>query len=398
MKKSIKIAALVLSTVTTTQTFASNYWVSLKAPTKEARTKLANFMHIDAIVEDTVYSTVNEWTYNKILMDHKKDLIDSYKMKDAVISKSNDERFPRGDESFHTYAQMEQMLKDFVAKYPNFASLSSLGQSVEGREIYALTLTDSSNRGKNTFIPTIAFLGSHHAREHLSTEVPLMAAKSILENLENDPSLKELLSSRKLVFVPMVNPDGAMYDIQGGSYKYWRKNRSAQNSAIGVDLNRNYDNLWGRAGSSTNPRSDTYQGPTPFSEPETRAIKHYVEGTPELIGMISYHSYGELVLHPWGGTYDSVGGEDQKIFEKHGKEMAKFTKYRSQQSSDLYASSGDTCDWAYENSGVYCYTIELSPSGTRNGGFYPGASVIPGVVQSNLGAMLYLAKNLSSNL
>jgi carboxypeptidase T len=393
MKKTLKITALALSSVFTTQSFAANYWVSIKAPTKEARTKFASFIHIDAIEQDTIYSVVNEWAYEKIQREHKKELLNSYKIKESANNKSTDERFPRGDEAYHTYDQMAEMLKDLAAKYPKYASVGTLGKSVEGREIYSLTLTDSSNLNTNSFIPAIAYLGSHHAREHLSTEVPLLAAKSILENLEKDPSLKELLSNRKLIFVPMVNPDGAMHDIKGGAYKHWRKNRSAQNGAIGVDLNRNYDNLWGRSGSSTNPRSDTFQGPTPFSEPETIAVKHFVESTPELLGMISFHTYGSLVLHPWGGTYDSVGGVDQKIFEKHGKEMGRLTGYRSQQSSDLYASSGDTCDWAYENSGVYCYTIELAGRS-----FYPGASIIENEVRSNTNAMIYLAKNISKNL
>ena len=73
-----------------------------------------------------------------------------------------------------------------------------------------------------------------------------------------------------------------MHDIRGREYKIWRKNMRASGSAVyGVDLNRNYSHGWGGPGSSEFA-SEIFRGFSPFSEPETKAIKNFVEENPEL--------------------------------------------------------------------------------------------------------------------
>src|SRR6185369_9455689 len=96
--------------------------------------------------------------------------------------------------------------------------------------------------------PGIVYMGTHHAREHLSTEVPLLLAKYLVEN-KDKPEIKKLLDARDVYIIPMVNPDGVEYDIASGQYRMHRKNaRDNGDGTLGVDLNRNYGFHWGEGG------------------------------------------------------------------------------------------------------------------------------------------------------
>ncbi|MCB0347473.1 MAG: zinc carboxypeptidase, partial [Bdellovibrionales bacterium] len=240
--------------------------------------------------------------------------------------------------------------------------------------------------------PGIVIMGTHHAREHLSTEMPLLLAKYLVENYANDPRIHGFLETREIHIIPMVNPDGVEYDISSGSYKSWRKNRRPNsNGTYGVDLNRNYGYQWGTGGSSTNPNSDVYMGPTPFSEPETMAIKNFVESRENINVLLSVHTFSELILYPWGHSYDSIANQrDMLVHKTMAEKMATWNRYTPEQASDLYIASGDTTDWAYGEHGIVSFTFELDPKSIWNGGFYPGQSIINSVFQKNLPAFLYL--------
>lgn len=46
--------------------------------------------------------------------------------------------------------------------------------------------------------------------------------------------------------------------------------------------------------------AEDYSGPYPLSEPETRNIVNFFRRNSPVIGVIDWHSYGELILRPWG--------------------------------------------------------------------------------------------------
>jgi carboxypeptidase T len=111
--------------------------------------------------------------------------------------------------------------------------------------------------------------------------------------------------------------------------------------------------------------------------------------------LLSLHSFSELVLYPWGHTYDPIGkkvgnAEDLPVFEKMARDMAGWNKYTPQQSSDLYIASGDTTDWAYGERGVFAFTIELTPASMWDGGFYPEPTTIQPTFEANIRPFLYL--------
>lgn len=368
-------------------------FVQIEAKTREDRTAIANMgVSIESIRSDSVWGFAHENALKRLKSVGIK-VMGSHDLSILGDGKLGGLDFPPSDARFHNYLEAIAALQEMADKNPDIAKISSIGKSIDGRDILAIHINtspealESGTSGK----PGVIFMGAHHAREHLSVEIPLMLVQYLLDN-RRDPKIAALLDTRDIWVIPMVNPDGAEWDISSGKYRWWRKNRRNNgNGTFGVDLNRNYGFKWGTGGSDTDPASDVFMGKTPFSEPETQAVRAFVEAHLNAKVLLSFHTFSELILYPWGHTYDSVGSNrDLQVFEKMATTMAQWNKYKPQQSSDLYIASGDTTDWAYGEHGIFAFTFELSPKSMFEGGFYPGARVIDRVFQDNLKPCLYL--------
>ncbi|OGS05477.1 MAG: hypothetical protein A3I76_07130, partial [Elusimicrobia bacterium RIFCSPLOWO2_02_FULL_61_11] len=266
------------------------------------------------------------------------------------------------------------------------SSLFSIGKTVEGRDIWCLRINSNAKGETPSSKPGALYIGNHHAREHLSNEVPLLFAAWLFDH-KNDADIRQYISGLDIYIIPMLNPDGAEFDIKTGSYKYQRKNMSYNaDKSRGVDLNRNYDSWWCESGASTYPGSDTYCGPRAFSEPESQAVKKFIEARRNLKTHISYHSYASTILYPWGGQEaDIANAKDRTAFINIATAMGKLTGYHPEKSSDMYVATGDSCDWAYAAAGIFAFTFEL-----EGNSFYPGAAIINRTVTSNIKAAVYL--------
>lgn len=398
--KRIALVALLLQTLspiafghgnTTQETGAPEmHWAAVKAPTKEERTALANKgFSIESIVEETSYGMAPV------------DVIEEIKAAgfdvtiNFPVTEFRAQDFPSQDSEFHNYAEMKAGLEKLAADFPGLVHLLSMGRSLEGREILGVRINPTAKSAQApSGMPGIIFMGGHHAREHLSVEIPLRMARYLAERYQSDDVIRDLLNRRDIYFFPSINPDGSEFDIADGRYKSWRKNRNTNNGnrCMGVDLNRNYGYKWGTGGSSNSPCNDTFMGPTPFSEPETQAVKNFVESKPNLKILLSFHTFSELILYPWGNTYDDISNpRDFSTFKTMAETMAQWNRYTPQQSSDLYIASGDTTDWSYGTLGIFSFTFELSPKNMfGGGGFYPGQGAIASTFNANVKPVLYL--------
>lgn len=376
---------------------SSNFIVEIAAKTARERTEIAKHIHLDSVTQDRVFSVVNRTDLESLARDpnvvivsteaieETKGLSDYYHPFVGAID------FPAEDSAFHTYDEALAALTELAHTHESLVELFSIGKSIEGRDIWAIKITDDSEPKENK--KGVAYMGTHHAREHVSTEIPIMFAKDFLARLDTEPEFRELIKNIEIYIIPLVNPDGAIHDIVDQRYKWWRKNRRVnRGGSFGVDLNRNYGYGWGTGGSSSNPSSDIYMGTAAFSEPETQAIRDFFVAHSNITVALSFHTFSELVLYPWGGKNNGVGGDDERLFKKMAADMAAINHYTPMQSSQLYIASGDTCDWLYGQLKVYCFTFELSPASMFDGGFYPGASVLDQVYDDNVDAILYLAK------
>ncbi len=301
--------------------------------------------------------------------------------------------FPHGENKYHDYAEMKAAMNALQAANPDMVRVISIGKTYENRDIIAVHINSdkSALETSKSTKPGIIFMGQHHAREHLSQEIPIMLAEYLLKN-KAEPSLGVLLQTRDIWIVPSVNPDGSEFDISKSEYQMWRKNRRHNyDGTYGVDLNRNYGYLWGTGGSSKQTSSDVYMGEAPFSEPETQVIKNFVESQSNTKILLSFHTFSELILYPWGHTFDPITDtKDKDTFVKMATTMATWNHYTPEQSSELYITSGDTTDWAYGEKGIFAFTFELSPDSMWGGGFYPGEGAIDPTFNDNLKPCLYL--------
>jgi carboxypeptidase T len=290
---------------------------------------------------------------------------------------------------YHTYEELTQELQQFETDFPQLAHVVDLGQSIEKRSILAIKISDNVASDENE--PQILFVGGHHAREWISVDVPLLLVKYLLNEYAQNNNIQNLVNSGEIWIIPLLNPDGHNYSVK--TDRMWRKNRRKNSDgSYGVDLNRNYGYEWGGPGSSGSTYSETYRGTKPFSEPETGIIRDF-ENTHNFRAMISYHNFSQLVLYPWGYTYESAPDEAQmkllakimadSIFNVHGK------KYTPEQSSNLYLASGDATDWLYGESQAPSFTIELRPKSSSPGFALP-ESEIQATFEENLPAALFL--------
>ncbi len=290
---------------------------------------------------------------------------------------------------YHTYAELTAALDSLASDNDDFAQKSSIGQSIEGRELWAIKISDNVDVDEDE--PNVVLMGAHHAREWISVEVPLMIAEFLIEQYPNDPGIKTLVDGAQIWIVPMVNPDGHQYAVTQD--RLWRKNRRNNgNGSFGVDLNRNYSYQWGGPGSSGDTYSEIYRGPAPFSEPETQACRDFLQSV-QPKALISYHNFSQLVLFPWSYTDDAA--PDKALLEGLAVGMADLIKsvhgrtYVPEQGSELYLSSGDTTDWLYGLFGAPAFTIELRPKSVVPGFQLPESEIKP-TFEENLPAALYL--------
>lgn len=310
-----------------------------------------------------------------------------------ILEKNIDDRLEKYRENgdlgvYHSVAGSDLALKQMHEAYPGVTTLEVIGYSWEERPIWAMKISDNPELDEDE--PSVLYNGAHHAREWISYEVPLALAHHLLANYGRDETITTLVDEREIWIVPIVNPDGVQHSHT--EYTMWRKNRRPapedpagrwwNTSNIGVDPNRNYGYMWGNTGASSSPGSDTYHGPEPFSEPEVQAVRDLTLRE-QFDATLTFHSYSELVLYPFGYAYDAHA-PDEPALQELAAGMAQFTGYTPQKITDLYACMGTSDDWFYGEAGAFAFTIEL---GTW---FVPDDEEVLPICETNIESCMYL--------
>ncbi|ASU78251.1 zinc carboxypeptidase [Actinopolyspora erythraea] len=288
--------------------------------------------------------------------------------------------FPPEDSGYHTYSETLAEIEEAATDHPGIVDSTSAGSSARGRDIPVVKISDRADVDEAE--PEVLFTCNQHAREHLTAEMCLHILRRYTDGYGSNPGITEAVDNREIWIIPMVNPDGATYDVAGADYRGWRRNRQS----TPVDLNRNWGYRWGCCGgSSGDPSQPTYRGPAPFSAPEIASVRDFVEsrvvgGRQRITAHIDFHSFSELVLWPYGyTTADTAPGmtrEQYRRFAELGNAMADTNGYTPMQSSDLYVTDGSVNDWMWAEHGILSFTFEMYPSGGGLDGFYPPDEVI----------------------
>lgn len=274
---------------------------------------------------------------------------------------------------YQDYRSLEAVLARLaalVANDPGRVTHVDLGLSLEGRLLRGVRITNPGADDR----PVVVVQACQHAREWISVAATMYAAEQFATAAEGT-ELDVLLDQVELVVVPVANPDGYAYswDVD----RFWRKNRR---EGYGVDTNRNWSVAWGGEGASPDPAAENYHGADPFSEPEPAAMRDFVTGEPGVVAMLDVHSYGQLVLYPWG--YDAADSEDHALFSALAADIADTMtaqhgqQYVPLQSAELYPAAGNAADWAYGTFGIYGVALELRPAQEEDGGFVLPPSAI----------------------
>jgi len=299
--------------------------------------------------------------------------------------------FPVGYRGYHTYTEMVADVDAVVAAHPDIVQKVSIGTSAQGRTIWAVKISDNVAVDENE--PEVLFDGLTHADEHMGLEMTLHIMHWLADGYGHDTRITNIVDSREIWIVLAVNPDGAEYDIRGGTFHGWRKNRQP---------NRNFGYRWGGGGrTSGNPFAITYRGPRAFSAPESRSIRDFlasrvVNGRQQIRAAITFHESGRLVMWPYGYTYANVPADmtvdDHAALAAIGRQMAATNGYRPEQASDLYITSGTTRDYEYGVYRMFAYTFELSVVA------YPRDTLIARETGRNREAVLYLMERAACPL
>jgi len=319
--------------------------------------------------------------------------VEQLQMTDSYLS---DFATARAVAGYHTVQTLEEDLRRLADDNPEVVELREIGRSIENRPLWALRIGERRGSAHK-----VAVMGCHHAREWISVEVPYRLAEYLVDNASTEP-VQSWLQRGEVWVAPMVNPDG--HEHTRAQNRLWRKNRRRNpDGSIGVDPNRNYGYMWGVLNVNTSshvPSDETYVGPRAFSEPETRAVRNLV-AREFFGGVLTYHSYSQLILYPWGYTSGPVEDEsDLGTMRGLAEDMQRLIRgvhgetYTAQQASELYPTAGDTTDWVYGEYGVPSFTVELRPATALEGGFILPADQIEPCWEENRPAALAFLGNV----
>lgn len=316
---------------------------------------------------------------------------------------------------FYTYSQVLQELADMSTLYPNLITVAAdildennnpyltNGQtdngttpSIGNNPIKWIKISDNPNTS-NEGEPKVLYTSIHHAREPASLSQLLFYMWYLLENYDSDSEIQSIVDNTELYFIPVVNPDGYLYNEltnpNGGGF--WRKNRF---NGFGVDNNRNYNyfingdssnGVWGGSGSSGNMGSDIYRGAAPFSEVENQAVKRFVEIHDFEIAL-NNHTFGELIYYPFG--YNGSATPDDIVYQNITGEMVKFNGYNALRDGDF---SGESDDFMYGTVGTHNSIFAMTPE--IGNSFWPAQNSIEGICQDMMFTNITAAQ-LAGNL
>lgn len=299
-------------------------------------------------------------------------------------------RNPTVPPSYKSIDEIEDDVRRMKTKYKNIVSVKRIGESTSFHQpIWGIKISDNADVREDE--PRILFVGVHHAREPIGANICLSLLEELCRKYGKDRNVTRWVDSMEIWFVPVVNPDGYKYVLENNlRFPWWRKNlRDNDGDGIfnplydGVDLNRNYDYNW-EDGGDGKPSSWFYRGSKPFSEKETRAVMELAERENFVIG-ISYHSYGESILFPWGNYKKPP---DIELIVDIASEMA--SRIRRQSGHGRYSilplngRVGQSSIWMYGQLRIIDFIVEV---GTE---YFTAEEDIPFVVRENVRGAKYL--------
>ncbi|XP_049424744.1 carboxypeptidase Z-like isoform X2 [Epinephelus fuscoguttatus] len=217
--------------------------------------------------------------------------------------------------TYHSNAQMNNILKKTEEQCSDIARTYSIGRSMEGREL--LVIEFSNNPGEHELLePEVKYVGNMHGNEVLGRQLLIYLAQYLCSEYQlGNERIQTLINTTRIHILPSMNPDG--YEVavsghqdnnfsddeeQGYRYDSWNIGR---NNAQNIDLNRNFPDLTSivynrrrQKGYRTDhiPIPDYYW----FGKvaPETYAVMKWIRSIPFVLSA-NFHSGDLVVSYPY---------------------------------------------------------------------------------------------------
>jgi len=258
---------------------------------------------------------------------------------------------------YPSYEVYVEMMYAFETQYPDLCKVSSIGSSVNGRELLVAKITDSLNVSQNE--PKILYTSSMHGDEISGFVLSIRLIDYLLSNYESDTRVAKILNNVELWINPLANPDGAYTNNNNSVYNAQRYN------ANWVDLNRNYPD----PEDGTHPDGNSYQ-------PETVAFMNFADSVQFDISS-NFHGGAEVANYPWDSWSNFPADYDWWLHV-----MDEYAAFAQENSDNGYFTSFDNgitngYEWYEVNGGrqdymnyfKHCreFTLEISSSKTPAG-------------------------------
>lgn len=273
---------------------------------------------------------------------------------------------PERDRVYHGYTSLTSLMQGWAAAYPNICRMYSIGQSVQGRELWVLKISDNPDANEDE--PEMKYVATMHGNEAIATEMLIYLAEDLLGDYGTDPRLTALVDGMEIHLMLMMNPDG--------------NTSGTRTNAHGVDLNRNFP--------------DPYTSPNNTSvgrEPETAAVMAWTQGK-DFDLSANFHSGALLVNYPYdnnasgSSVYTACPDDDLFIQMSLSYSTPNSPMYNGAfpqgitNGADWYAVSGGMQDWNYIYEGGMEVVVELSDT------YMPDALQLPTYYSNNRESLL----------
>jgi hypothetical protein len=195
----------------------------------------------------------------------------------------------------YSYADMTAELEDLAAAYPGICRLSSIGRSVQGRELWVLLISDNPDQEEDE--PEFKYVSTMHGNETVGTLLCINLINLILSGYGMEERFTQLVDNTAISIMPLMNPDG------------WES--VTRYNANGWDLNRTfpeYNNAF-----TTETIWDSPTLAVGSAVPEVRHVMDWTEANSFVLSA-NLHTGALVVNYPYDddglGIVDSPSPDD----------------------------------------------------------------------------------------
>mgnify|MGYP001331943060 CR=1 FL=1 len=280
-----------------------------------------------------------------------------------LLEETRDSDNPMRD--YHDYNELTEFLVNISNTYPSITNLNSIGQSVQGRELWVLEISD--NPGENEIEPEFRYIANMHGDETVGREMSVYLIDWLCSNYGVSERATNLINNTSIHIMPSMNPDG--FEL------------GQRNNANDVDLNRDFPDQFQDPNNSVNGR-----------QPETRSVMQWSEQH-NFILSANMHTGALVVNYPFdgpnSGTYSACPDDDLFIdlaltYSENHQDMYSESPFSQgiTNGAQWYALFGGLQDWSYVWTKAFDVTLE------QNEVKWPNQNLLPGLWDENKEAMI----------